>query len=883
MTDAARPRIKEIFFEVSEAPIADRAALLDRLCADEPGIRSEVERLLRSDLDEADTDFLAPVIGEGALEGLLPGIADDAEPVGEIAGCRVVRKVGEGGMGAVYECEQSAPRRRVAIKLVRPTLNTPSIQRRFRHEAQILGHLRHPNIAQVYGAGVSDVTFSNGPAVRVPYMMMEFIDGPPLAAFARERRMDTRGRLELMAQVCDAVQHAHSKGVVHRDLKPSNILVVAPESAGGTGTVRILDFGIARLTDPEAVPGTLVTQMGQVSGTLAYMSPEQVEGDPSAIDTRSDIYALGVVMYELLAGRLPLSVESASLAGAARMIRDQEPPPLAAVAREFRGDLSTIVAKAMRKAREDRYQTAAEMGADIRRYLAREPISARPATSWYVIRKFASRNRALSTAIAACAVLLVGGGAGTTIGLVSSTRANRNLTLAVNDANLQRDRARESEARATTELARSQQVTKLMRSMLMSVNPAMARERDTALLREILESALKRLESGELAGQPAVEAELRATIAETFLGMGDNAAALRVIEPAITLARAAPPDQAGQFQRVRVSYATALENWGRYPESKAAFEDAMAVQEGGTLADDELAATLYANFGGLLARLGQFEQSLALHRRSLDIRSRLPGASPVSLATAKGNIAGVLQALGRTEEALNSMLEVIAFYKATDPQPLVQLTVAENNTAGMLLGLDRPREAEEMIRDALEIGARIYKPNHQQTGAAHHTLGEALRRQNRHDEACENFARAVAILSVAFNDKHPFTATARMDHGIELAELGRFAEAEPELLAAHAGFDLQPGQSDSKADCAAAIVRLYESWEAADPSGGHGAKAAEWRAKLETNSPGARVEPGAAGRASVCAGTHRVDRSRRESGGEGTELWRVTSIGAGAG
>src|SRR5215831_1152755 len=295
---------------------------------------------------------------------------------------RILRLIGEGGMGAVYEAEQDHLRRTVALKIIKPGLASPELLRRFEQESQALGRLQHPGIARIYDAGTADTGF--GPQ---PYFAMEFIHGKSLLEYAKAHELNTRQRLELMAKVCEAVHHAHQRFIIHRDLKPGNILV------DESGQPKVLDFGVARVTDSDA-QATRQTDVGRLVGTLAYMSPEQVLADPLELDTRSDVYALGVILFELLAGRLPYKI-SRQLHEAVQTIREEEPAPLSAISRAYRGDIETIVAKALEKDKERRYASAADLASDIRHFLKDEPIVARWPSATYRLRKFTRRHKAL--------------------------------------------------------------------------------------------------------------------------------------------------------------------------------------------------------------------------------------------------------------------------------------------------------------------------------------------------------------------------------------------------------------------------------------------------------------------------------------------------------
>ncbi len=337
---------------------------------------------------------LAGILLEDEAEAPEPGAALGGRSFGNY---RVSRLVGVGGMGEVYEAQQDKTGRRVAIKVIRSELISADLHRRFEHEVRVLARLQHPGIAQVYEAGRVETAGGN-----TPYFAMEFVEGRTLTKYAADQKLSIRERLDLFLKICEAVEHAHRKGVIHRDLKPANILIDT------SGQPRILDFGVARATDADVQTTTIHTDIGKVIGTLPYMSPEQISGNPDALDTRSDVYSLGVILYELLAGKPPYDIGRAQIHEAARVIREKEPTQLGQLDRSLRGDLETIVGKALEKERARRYQSVGDVAADIKRHLTHLPIP-KPALEALCIpfivwrRGIASRPRAQPSQLSAWA------------------------------------------------------------------------------------------------------------------------------------------------------------------------------------------------------------------------------------------------------------------------------------------------------------------------------------------------------------------------------------------------------------------------------------------------------------------------------------------------
>jgi WD40 repeat protein/predicted Ser/Thr protein kinase len=441
MAEEPSDRIEALFHQAADLPPDEQRTLLDAACQDDPALRAAVEKLLADDARlragaDSGTFLESPVV----LSRPQTSTADQSAPVGgpslppRIGRYRILRLLGEGGMGAVYEAEQDSPHRTVALKVIRPGPLALALLKRFKQEVEILGRLHHPGIAQIYDAGMAE----DGQ----PFFAMEYIRGQTLGEYARLRAVTVQARVELMARVCDAAQHAHDKGVIHRDLKPANILV------DETGQPKVLDFGVARATDADLLTGAGLTQTGQLLGTPNYMSPEQVTGDPAAIDHRADVYALGVILFELLAHGLPYQLTNRPLAEAARLILEQDAPRLGSINPELRGDVETIVAKALEKDRSRRYASAADLAADLRRWLAHEPILARPPSALYHLRKFARRHKALVGGVVATVLALVLGLVGTILFAVGEAQQRRQADYKTREAQFQTYRARIAAAEA---------------------------------------------------------------------------------------------------------------------------------------------------------------------------------------------------------------------------------------------------------------------------------------------------------------------------------------------------------------------------------------------------------------------------------------------------
>ncbi|NQU47489.1 MAG: tetratricopeptide repeat protein [Planctomycetes bacterium] len=385
----------ELFLAACELNLEERTKFLRQECGSNHELLAEIESLLKFDQVGGET-FGHPALGEGFnLQAMTKDAPDGLELPNFLGKYQILAEIGVGGMGVVYRALQRNPNREVALKVIRPGLTGEQALQRFQLEAMILGRLQHPGIAQIFEAGTEDT----GHGLQ-PFFAMELVEGATLVEYVEKRGLPLRDRLNLLAKICDAVQYSHQKGVIHRDLKPGNILVDA------NGQPKVLDFGVARSTNSDVQLTTLSASTNKIIGTLPYMSPEQIAGDPAEIDTRSDIYSLGVMAYEILTGHRPYQLENMNLAEMARVIAEVDPNLIGKYNRIFRGDLETIVAKAIEKDKCRRYESASDLAADLRRYLNDEPIAARPSSALYQLSKFSRRNKGLA-ALTAAVVFLV--------------------------------------------------------------------------------------------------------------------------------------------------------------------------------------------------------------------------------------------------------------------------------------------------------------------------------------------------------------------------------------------------------------------------------------------------------------------------------------------
>lgn len=895
MSQEGRPQsVATITARAAQLPAHERSRYLDEACGGDEGLRSQVERALQA--HEAAT-MVGDEAGPGSAASPPPPPARGLRAKAAAAAAtdrwfgqyRILRALGEGGMGLVYLAEQQTTSQLVALKLVRPGLASPRLLRRFEQEVRTLGLLRHPGIARIYDAGTHDAGFGEQ-----PFFAMEYIEGLPLTEHAKRNALDLRARLELLASVCHAVHHAHTKGVIHRDLKPSNILVDAQ------GAVKVLDFGVARAVEADD-SATMRTEAGQLVGTLPYMSPEQLAGDPGDLDTRSDVYALGVVMYELLSGSLPHDLSSSSLVEAVRIVSERDPAPLSTRDLDMPADVRTICMKALERDRERRYQSASDLAGDIERFLRDEPIAARAPSALYLMTKFARRNRALVAGGAAVLVALAAGIVGTTYMAIRATIQRDRAVVAEMEAEHARRIAEEDAATAKA-------ISGYLTEMLRSADPERALGREVTV-RDALDTAAATLD-GVFEEQPTVEAEARHTMGSTYMALGAWDAA----EPQLVRAHALFLEHHGPDSRDTLNATRSLAkldiDLNRYAEAEAKLADASERLTRLFGADDPDAVECRAEMARVYIETGRMEEGERIYREVLETYRRTLAPDDPTLLTASHNFSSTLRDLGRLQEAQELFTETLARRRAAlgDQHPLTLYSVnslaaiksrlgeaeeaealfrqaligrekvlgeqhpaaavARQNLANQLMmmgnlseaaplterayevfrthfGEEHPRtilavnslgylneelgnlaEAERYYRKALELTRSIRGLGHPETFAPLNNLASLLQRIGKSDEAAAQFEELLRVAGAALPESHYILAIFRNNYGDCLRELGRFREAEPILLSSRETLMAALGEAHARIEKATRrLVALYEAM-------GDAAKADEWRGRL---------------------------------------------------
>jgi non-specific serine/threonine protein kinase/serine/threonine-protein kinase len=653
-------------------------------------------------------------------------------------------------------------------------MDTRQVVARFETERQALAVMDHPNIARVFDAGATETGR--------PYFVMELARGIPITDYCDRHRLPARERLELFMGVCQAVQHAHQKGVIHRDLKPSNILVVVQDDRP---VPKIIDFGIAKATDHRLAQRTLFTEQGQLIGTPEYMSPEQAEMSGLDVDTRTDIYSLGVILYELLVGALPFDaakLRSAAFGEIQRIIRETEPPKASthlstlketkaeiaekrgtdpsALVKLLRGDLDWITMKAMAKDRTRRYSSASELAAEIERYLRHEPVMAGPPSAVYRLRKYVRRHKLGVAAAAVVLLAILVGTAGTTIGLLRAVRA---------------------EKKAVEEAATAKQVSDFLVGLFKVSDPSEARG-NSITAREILDRGAKKVEE-ELAGQPAIQARLMDTMGQVFQSLG-------LFDPALPLMKSALQSRRANLGHDHPDTALSMEHTGSllvakgdYAAAEPLLQEALESRRRILGNDHADVARSLASLGELNYMKGDFDRAEKFFRDSLAIRRMTLGGEPIDISNSLNDLAMTLKARGSYEEAEPMYRESLAIRQKLLGSDHPAIAQSLNNLGMFLYQMflnkeNDGSEAEQLLRQALEMNRRMLGNGHPEVSTNLNNLALLMRERGEYDQAIVLFREVIDLDRKNLGAEHPYVANAMKNLAAVLGRKGDYRSAE---------------------------------------------------------------------------------------------------------
>src|SRR6266849_5592405 len=740
-------KIERLCYSALNEDKSARAAFLERACGGDEALRRAVGLLLAQ--HEKDDGFLEVPAMEVAARGLArdqqdtSGLASASAPTETAADLasvekisfgpyRLLQRLGEGGMGEVWLAEQSKPvQRRVALKLIKAGMDTREVVARFESERQALALMNHPAIAKVFDAGST-------PEGR-PYFVMEYVAGIPITAYCDKHRMTTRQRMELFMQVCEGVQHAHQKAIIHRDLKPSNILV---SEVDGKPMPRIIDFGLAKATSQRLTDESMYTRVGAILGTLEYMSPEQADSAGEDIDTRTDVYSLGVVLYQLLVGALPLDLKKLAYEEILHRLRDKEVPKPSSrilmeggdsaitaknrgtdapsLTRQLRGDPDAVVLKALEKDRKRRYGSPSELAADLGRYLHNEPVSAHTPSAAYRTRKYIRRHR-LGVAVATGLLAIL-----PAFAVVQRVQLQR--------TRLERDRANRERDRAT-------RITGFMTGMFQVSDPSEQRG-NSVTAREILDKASKDIETG-LAKDPETQAQMMHVMGDVYekLGLYPRAQALQQQSMEIRQRVLGPehPDTLTSMNDLALD----LDDSGHYAEAEKLEREALDISRRVLGPEHPDTLMLMSNLANTLWQEGHYPEAEKLNRETLDLRRRVLGPEHPDTLKSMTNLAIVLSREGRDAEAEKLEREELDISRRVLGPAHKGTLTSMDNLAIVLSREGRNAEAEKLEREALDISRRVLGAEHPQTAASIYNLGVIAANRGNRTEALSLLRQAL--------------------------------------------------------------------------------------------------------------------------------------------
>jgi eukaryotic-like serine/threonine-protein kinase len=767
MTIQAWEQVKELLHQAMQLDPEQRAPFLDKACSSDVALRAELESLL--------------LAGEGVPAGFLQAASAGAEseridPAGALEAGQIfaqhfqlVRKLGEGGMGQIWLAEQTSPvRRQVALKLIKAGMYDQAVLQRFQAERQSLAIMDHPAIAKVFDAGST-------PAGQ-PYFVMEYVPGLPITNFCDQKRLSARERLALLVRVCEGVQHAHQKAIIHRDLKPSNILVVEVD---GKPVPRIIDFGIAKAISQQSSDQTFMTRAGGMVGTPGYMSPEQADPSVPDIDTRTDVYSLGVVLYELLTGVLPFDVKqwkTKPFHEVLRQLHEDDPPsPSTRISRDpvstaaaanrttdpyqlaslLRGDLDCISLKALEKDRSRRYGTPSELSADIGRYLRNEPVTARPASAAYRAKKYVQRHKFGVAAVGAMALLLIA------FGVMQAVQLRR-ITQERDRANRERDRAA--------------RVTDFMTGMFKVSDPSEARG-NSITAREILDKASKDMGTG-LAKDPQVQSQMMEVMARTYTNLGLFARAHELAKSALDVQmRLLGPDDPKTLESIS-QLGWVLDREGHYPEAEKLERQALADERRVLGPEAPLTLETTDRLAFVLLHEGHYDATEKLEREAIEIATRTLGPESAQTLQSMQNLGGALWSQSRYADAEQEYRELLDVTRRVNGPDYPQTLAAMNNLALSVEAQGRLAEAEPLYREVLGGYQRVLGPEHQNTLLAMENFAELLANEGRLAEAEKLDREALGLWVRTVGPEHPGTLWSQSNLAGVLLKEGHVHEAE---------------------------------------------------------------------------------------------------------